>query len=476
MMDKFTNLIRRYSPQEVMKQFYKLSLQMMEHDNKGFLDIPIYILTKKGGMNREQIILPVWKISEIVYWAIVKSNDYREKELDDNNLIKIINAFNEFDDERTDASFLENVKYDEMLQFLLGLIAEQEQFQNLRWLIDCFNRNYHILVGSNKIKRNLSRSCEEIIEEKVGVSLHDFCKILIVLSGIGKKMQEPLACKSIELLGIKQDDFNKVINYYSTDYDEVRKSKLGAKIFYLKPFVRTKYPKHVLAVTYHQVSFLIANGLYWVIRNYYYEAGTQEFVNAFGEMFEDYLSEFSKKYLTSKEFQRLEHKDSKIADFRFEFEDCIILIEQKSALLSLNAKSQTPNMTNIKQFLNRNIAEAYGQLEATYKRESSTKPILKFILLYEHLENAQLVQAGMPEIFEKDSMCYVVGIAEFEQILKIRKEDYELWKKLLKKLLSREKANVAVTNILRDLEGFNYSSIFKEADDYFQKYLDEMEI
>lgn len=133
-------------------------------------------------------------------------------------------------------------------------------------------------------------------------------------------------------------------------------------------------------------------------------------------------------------------------------------------------------MTNIKQFLNRNIAEAYGQLEATYKRESSTKPILKFILLYEHLENAQLVQAGMPEIFEKDSMCYVVGIAEFEQILKIRKEDYELWKKLLKKLLSREKANVAVTNILRDLEGFNYSSIFKEADDYFQKYLDEMEI
>ena len=156
-MDTFTNLIRRYSPQEVMTELYKLSLKMMENDNKGFLNIPVHLLIKNRGLIKEQITLPVWKISEIVYWSIVKSNDYRNKKLRDSDIIRIINEFYDFDNERTDVSFLKDVRFDEISQFLCGTMGEQEQFQNLQWVINSFNRNYHILIGSKKIQRNLKK-------------------------------------------------------------------------------------------------------------------------------------------------------------------------------------------------------------------------------------------------------------------------------------------------------------------------------
>lgn len=474
-MDTFTNLIRRYSPQEVMTELYKLSLKMMENDNKGFLNIPVHLLIKNRGLIKEQITLPVWKISEIVYWSIVKSNDYRNKKLRDSDIIRIINEFYDFDNERTDVSFLKDVRFDEISQFLCGMMGEQEQFQNLQWVINSFNRNYHILIGSKKIQRNLKKSCAQVIQEEVGVDIHAFCTILIMLIGACGKTQAPLEYKDIELLGIKNDDWNKVINYYAADYKEIRNSQLEAQIFYTKPFVKTENPKRILAVTYHLVGFLVANGLYWGIRNYYYKADSQDFLNAFGDMFEDYLVELSEQYLATNEFEHLQHENERITDFRYEFENCIWLVEQKSALLKLNAKSQTPNMKNISIFLNRNIQKAYKQLEATYQRETSTKPVLKFILLYENLQNTQLMQISMPEIFENDSRCFIIGISEFEQLLRIRKEDPMLWEKVIKELLSRKADNVSVTNILNRTEGFQYSDIFIHNNDYVQKYIDEMQ-
>ena len=266
-----------------------------------------------------------------------------------------------------------------------------------------------------------------------------------------------------------------MINYYAADYKEIRNSQLEAQIFYTKPFVKTENPKRILAVTYHLVGFLVANGLYWGIRNYYYKADSQDFLNAFGDMFEDYLVELSEQYLATNEFEHLQHENERITDFRYEFENCIWLVEQKSALLKLNAKSQTPNMKNISIFLNRNIQKAYKQLEATYQRETSTKPVLKFILLYENLQNTQLMQISMPEIFENDSRCFIIGISEFEQLLRIRKEDPMLWEKVIKELLSRKADNVSVTNILNRTEGFQYSDIFIHNNDYVQKYIDEMQ-
>lgn len=81
---------------------------------------------------------------------------------------------------------------------------------------------------------------------------------------------------------------------------------------------------------------------------------------------------------------------------------------------------------------------------------------------------------SMPEIFQEDSNYFVIGIAEFEQILRMRKEDLQLWKKLIEQLLSNKKDNVSITHILDNLEGYNYLNIFTGEHDYFQKYINEM--
>ena len=474
MDDIFTELIRRYSPQEIMIQLYQLSLRVMENGNKGFLNIPRYVCIGNRVYVKDQIILPVWKIPEIVYWSIIKSNDYRNKRLCIVDLFEIIDEFYDFDDNRTDVSFLRDANINEISQFLFGNMGEQEQFQNLQWILNSFNRNYHILIGSKKIKRMIKNNCEQIIQKEIGVNVHVFCKILIMLIGICRRTQQPLKCNDIKFLGVKQEEFARVINYYTVDYDEIRSSSLGTQIFYTKPFVKTNKPEKVLAVTYHQVAFLVANGLYWGIRNYYNKSGTQEFVNAFGNMFEEYLLELSEQYLSSYEFEHLRHYNKKIADFRYEFEECIVLVEQKSALLTLDSKSQSPNMENIRTFLRRNIKEAYDQLEETAYRESGVKPVLKFILLYENIQNAQLMQVSMPEIFKNDFRCFIVGIAEFEQILRIRKENPRIWKKLIEQLLANEKGNLSIAHTLHNLNGFKYSNIFTKDNNYAQRYFDEM--
>ena len=124
MDDIFTELIRRYSPQEIMIQLYQLSLRVMENGNKGFLNIPRYVCIGNRVYVKDQIILPVWKIPEIVYWSIIKSNDYRNKRLCIVDLFEIIDEFYDFDDNRTDVSFLRDANINEISQFLFGNMGE----------------------------------------------------------------------------------------------------------------------------------------------------------------------------------------------------------------------------------------------------------------------------------------------------------------------------------------------------------------
>ena len=73
-------------------------------------------------------------------------------------------------------------------------------------------------------------------------------------------------------------------------YEQVRNSSLGKQIFYNKPFVITQKTKETIAVSFYLVQMMIADGLYWLIRDYYHNNHWgQKFINAFGEMFEDYL-------------------------------------------------------------------------------------------------------------------------------------------------------------------------------------------
>ena len=118
-------------------------------------------------------------------------------------------------------------------------------------------------------------------------------------------------------------------------------------------------------VSMYLVQMLFADGLYWLIRDYYYKNGKGTgFINAFGRMFEEYFMELA------------------------------------------------PDVQQIDTFYKRNILEAHEQLKMSEKEYQGQKPVIKIFLLYERMTNTQIVMSSIPEIFVDDSRCYIMTIED----------------------------------------------------------------
>lgn len=57
---------------------------------------------------------------------------------------------------------------------------------------------------------------------------------------------------------------------------------------------------------------LLADGLYWLVRDYYQENNWGlKFINAFGEMFEDYFEEIANLYLSREMWNKIPEQKKK---------------------------------------------------------------------------------------------------------------------------------------------------------------------
>ena len=123
---------------------------------------------------------------------------------------------------------------------------------------------------------------------------------------------------------------------------------------------------------------MIADGLYWLIRDYYHNNHWgQKFINAFGEMFEDYFEELAGLYLPKNSWHKIPEERKKSADYYVEVDEAVFLFELKSGLLGLGAKQQVPDVGQIDTFYNRNIKEAYEQLKVSEQEYRGEKPVIK---------------------------------------------------------------------------------------------------
>lgn len=123
---------------------------------------------------------------------------------------------------------------------------------------------------------------------------------------------------------------------------------------------------------------MLADGLYWLIRDYYHNNQKgQVFVNAFGEMFEDYFEELMGEYLKNGFWHKIPENKKKSADYYVEFEKAVFIFELKSGMLGIGAKQQTPNVDLIDIFYKRNIEKAYKQLKNSELEYKGDKPVIK---------------------------------------------------------------------------------------------------
>ena len=344
----------------------------------------------------------------------------------------------------------------------------------------CINKND--LIGSPNINREKIVDINVITNELFGLTAEELLAVEWIIWWLCSIHPDPLSAPE-ELYRKKENsiltkkNLERVISYYSVTYEQVRNSSLRKQIFYNKPFVITQKTKETIAVSFYLVQMMIADGLYWLIRDYYHNNhwGTK-FIIAFGEMFEDYFEELAGLYLPKNSWHKIPEERKKSADYYVEVDEAVFLFELKSGLLGLGAKQQVPDVGQIDIFYNRNIKEAYEQLKASEQEYKGEKPVIKVFLLYESMTNTQMIVGSLPEIFEQDPRCYIMTIDDLEMLLATYKKDKSRFDDVVKALVENKRGGNDYKSVLEILN--IYQAVgdmhFIGERDYFNKIAEKL--
>lgn len=395
-----------------------------------------------------------------------------------------VNLYRGYENKHSDSEYLKKAELQDVFKFMMGMTYEQFKFQNLSWTYQNFNRNYHILVASNNICRDTIVDINVITKEIFGLDVDETLTVELIILWLCSQHPDPLSApdglyRKKEQSILTRENIKKIIDYYAISYDEIRESGLKKQIFYSKPFVITQKNQERLAVCYYLVQMLFADGLYWLVRDYYQKKGWgTKFINAFGQMFENYFEEIADIYLTKEMWHKIPEQKRKSADYFFETENAIFLFELKSGLLGINGKQQVPDIQQIDTFYKRNIVEAYEQLKATEEAYKGEKTVVKIFLLYENTTNTQIIMSSLPEIFIEEQGYYIMTIEDLEMMLATYKNNKEKYQKIEEVLIKNKNDLLhfeSVLKVLNDFEAIGNLHFINERD-YFGKIMKKLEL
>lgn len=425
-MRDFITEIKRINTDGIIFEFSKVSIEMYHNQQwqKSF-DI---MVTNCGITNKRYVSLSAWEIQHIAYLSVLYSNDHRRTH-DLPSIGELVNLYRGYENKHSIAEGIKAADIDHLFRAVLGMTAEQFQYQNIRWIYEKLNRDYYILLAAKNFEHRPLIDVESIARELLGFSADEFIMVLLMIFGLCSRSPMPLERYSrispSELPEVlSQENITKVISYYSCTYEDLRKSQLGKQLLYSKPFIKTKKDQLYIHCNMYLVAMLIGNGLYWLTRDYY-RTKSQHFTNSFGLLFEDYIKDLASRYCKSSEWGVIPQGKKKGADFFFDIGSIRIIIESKSALLQLGAKQQAPDLDAVDKFFERHIAESFAQLNNSFAEMQPLTPrqVVKVTLLYDDFSNTSIIEKSMSEIFTYDSFCYVMTIRDLEILLNLHKFD-----------------------------------------------------
>lgn len=488
-MKDFISLVKSISTEEFIRFWGEISIKLYqkqlksnsENEQTAMIKLPIKMYQYGFIKRNVELILSAWDIPDMIYTSICESNDYRKGHMTEDNVVEVINLYRGFENDKSKVNYLKEASLAGIFTYLMGMTYEQFCFQNLSWTLQNFNRNYHILVASDKINRRDILDIEEIVMEQFGFGLDEFLITELIILWLCGQHSDPLTAPEDMYKGkvsqdVTREKIEKIINYYSVDYNQVRNSIIKKQIFYSKPFVKTKKYKQTLLVSMHLLQMSFADGLYWLERDYYLNKKMgPKFLIEFGNMFEDYFKELAQLYLQRNMWAKIPEGKEKSADFYMEFENVLFLFELKSGTLGIGAKQQVPDTDLIEKFYSRNIREAYEQLKASEKVYNNGKQIIKVFLLYEFTNNTQIMMSSLPEIFEKDKYAYILTISDLEMFLATYKHDRRKFQNVINDLIenSMDEHRKCFLDILRKNDAIGNLHFVNERD-YFSKILQKL--
>ena len=131
----------------------------------------------------------------------------------------------------------------------------------------------------------------------------------IFIFGLVRFYSEPICSRSNcrDQLGganLCENDFKKVIERYTSTYQEIRTSELGRQYLYTRPFIRTQYSGTISCNCFLNL-FLYEHSILWIVRDYFYKKENRLFTSEFGRYFEEYFRELLMEYVPQTNYHKI---------------------------------------------------------------------------------------------------------------------------------------------------------------------------
>ncbi|MBD5643201.1 hypothetical protein HYH96_04745 [Clostridium botulinum] len=444
MTNEINNLFKRYKLDDTLYKIGELTRDMVVNI-KGIQEAHWHRKLGRFYQSGFMYVTP-WQLTGLAYELICNSNDYKSKIVkDENELLSLLSKYQQYD-EVLSSERMDNVKESDILLYItFGHSQQQFWYQNLQQIIIQFNRNTEILLYIWK-DINSSIDIDNIIYDKLGFDSDTFNKLLVYLLWINLKETDISSKEVYNILeeydpSLIKDNLKKVIELYTANYEFFRKQmKLEENSLFVKPIIKTDTNK-LLIVNHHLLIKLLSDGLYWIIRNHFYEKDSQDFINDFGRAFEVYLENVLKHYLNKKIYYHLPDSNKhKIADWIIETDEFFIILEQKSTIASLALKTMYPDINNLKKYINK-FNEGFSQLNETekvLKKQIGKRKIVKLIVHYENLYVQNVLKSEIQKSRnnkEEDLNIFFINIYELERLLYVLSTDINVFYEILEKML-----------------------------------------
>jgi hypothetical protein len=407
--------------------------------NKPMINIPVIRfngpLYQKGN-----VTVLAWNLSDLAYLAIQKSNDFRKIEPSSNDLVTLCNLFLAWDNKRSSEEYDGLDKNEMLLKMMVGLSQKQFWYQEIHRIREEFNRQVELLevipsqIGSQV---DLEGACKDVS----GFDLRTFRTILLALFSVALHQSDLSYLTSDGSLldihpALTVQNVLQVADLYTGDYQEFRQSPLLENHFFVKPIVRTSFNR-LIAVNTYMFAKKVADGPFWIIRDYYLNKGSQAFVNVFGGYFEYYVEKLLQHCLPSESFARVSPpKSGKYADWFVYTQNYRIIIELKSSIAGLMMRRLYPDIESIRNYLEK-FQEGVLQLDST--AQAFPEPSRTTIKLLVHYETFYLSDGLLrPHVIDaikgkltNTEHVYFCDIGEFEWFISLLQDSEALAERIL---------------------------------------------
>jgi hypothetical protein len=315
---------------------------------------------------------------------------YRQLMADKSDLVQLLDEYKKCEDKKykNEIDKLESNK-DKLMYFITWHSQKQFWYQEIHLIFNNFFRNVEIL---GDIAKNMDTTVdiEKILKDEFSLTIKEYNILLFTLmiyffkDGYVEALNMEKELKEIYSF-LNKEELKKLLDRYSCSYNEVRESSIKEMFLFTKPIIKTDKGKYIVSNGYLMIK-LLSEGLYWLIREFYFKKNSREFTSEFGKYFEEYLKSVLSKYEEQNKYEKIEEDNkNKLADWLIRTKNFNILIEQKSALASIQIKTMHPNLNVLKKYLE-HFETAIIQLDKTEEVFKLDKnKTIKMIVYYEYL-------------------------------------------------------------------------------------------